>query len=97
MQQVCAGYVYGDYCSGQHAAYAVGLSGVPVFNVNNNCSMGGTALLGDSDTVTIANLYQSNGVIHVVDKVLLSELFSAQVLRRKKPRMVCATRGFRLS
>ena len=73
MQQVYAGYVYGDYCSGQRAAYAVGLSGVPVFNVNNNCSMGATALLGDSDTVTIANLYQSNGVIHVVDKVLLSE------------------------
>ena len=44
VQQVYAGYVYGDSCSGQRAAYAVGLSGVPVFNVNNNCSTGSTAL-----------------------------------------------------
>jgi len=44
VQQVYAGYVYGDSCSGQRAAYAVGMSGVPVFNVNNNCSTGSTAL-----------------------------------------------------
>ena len=44
VQQVYAGYVYGDSCSGQRAAYAVGMSGVPVFNVNNNCSTGLTAL-----------------------------------------------------
>ncbi len=44
IQQVYAGYVYGDSCSGQRAAYAVGLSGVPVVNVNNNCSTGSTAL-----------------------------------------------------
>ena len=44
VQQVYAGYVYGDSCSGQRAAYAVGLSGVPVLNVNNNCSTGSTAL-----------------------------------------------------
>ncbi len=44
VQQVYAGYVYGDSCSGQRAAYAVGMSGMPVFNVNNNCSTGSTAL-----------------------------------------------------
>jgi acetyl-CoA acetyltransferase len=44
MQQVYAGYVYGDSCSGQRAAYEVGMSGVPVINVNNNCSTGSTAL-----------------------------------------------------
>ena len=44
VQQVYAGYVYGDSCSGQRAAYEVGLSGVPVINVNNNCSTGSTAL-----------------------------------------------------
>ncbi len=44
VQQVYAGYVYGDSCSGQRAVYAVGMSGVPVFNVNNNCSTGSTAL-----------------------------------------------------
>lgn len=44
VQQVYAGYVYGDSCSGQRAAYEVGLSGVPLVNVNNNCSTGSTAL-----------------------------------------------------
>ena len=44
VQQVYAGYVYGDSCSGQRAAYDVGLSGVPIINVNNNCASGSTAL-----------------------------------------------------
>lgn len=44
VDQVCAGYVYGDSCSGQAAAYHVGLTGVPVINVNNNCATGSTAL-----------------------------------------------------
>lgn len=44
VQQVYAGYVYGDSCSGQRAAYEVGMTGVPVINVNNNCSTGSTAL-----------------------------------------------------
>jgi acetyl-CoA acetyltransferase len=44
VQQVYAGYVYGDSCCGQRAAYAVGMTGVPVINVNNNCSTGSTAL-----------------------------------------------------
>jgi acetyl-CoA acetyltransferase len=44
IEQVYAGYVFGDSCSGQAAAYHVGLSGVPVINVNNNCATGSTAL-----------------------------------------------------
>jgi len=44
IQQVYAGYVYGDSTSGQRAAYEVGMTGVPVINVNNNCSTGSTAL-----------------------------------------------------
>lgn len=42
--QVYAGYVYADSCAGQRVAYDVGLSGVPVINVNNNCATGSTAL-----------------------------------------------------
>jgi acetyl-CoA acetyltransferase len=42
--QAYAGYVYGDSCAGQRVLYAVGLSGVPIVNVNNNCSTGSTAL-----------------------------------------------------
>ncbi len=44
VQQVYAGYVFGDSTSGQLAAYRVGMTGVPVINVNNNCSTGSTAL-----------------------------------------------------
>ena len=42
--QAYAGYVYGDSCSGQRVLYSVGMSGVPIVNVNNNCSTGSTAL-----------------------------------------------------
>ncbi|MEO8296507.1 MAG: lipid-transfer protein [Burkholderiales bacterium] len=44
VQQVYAGFVYGDSCAGQRAVYEVGFSGVPIINVNNNCSTGSTAL-----------------------------------------------------
>jgi acetyl-CoA acyltransferase len=44
VQQVYAGYVYGDSTSGQSVVYRVGLTGVPVINVNNNCSTGSSAL-----------------------------------------------------
>ncbi|MGL6236781.1 MAG: lipid-transfer protein [Segniliparus sp.] len=38
------GYVYGESTAGQRAVYQLGLTGVPVVNVNNNCSTGSTAL-----------------------------------------------------
>lgn len=44
VHQAYAGYVYGDSTSGQRALYHVGLSGIPIINVNNNCSTGSTAL-----------------------------------------------------
>ena len=43
-EQAYVGYVYGDSTSGQRALYEVGMSGIPVVNVNNNCSTGSTAL-----------------------------------------------------
>lgn len=44
VQQAYTGYVFGDSTCGQRAVYEVGLTGIPVFNVNNNCSTGSTAL-----------------------------------------------------
>jgi len=44
MQQAYVGYVYGDSTAGQRALYEVGMSGIPIVNVNNNCSTGSTAL-----------------------------------------------------
>jgi acetyl-CoA acetyltransferase len=45
IEQAYAGYVFGDSTCGQRAVYDVGLTGIPVFNVNNNCSTGSTALM----------------------------------------------------
>ncbi len=44
LQQGYAGYVYGDSTSGQKAIYRVGMTGIPIINVNNNCSTGSSAL-----------------------------------------------------
>src|SRR4051812_31703907 len=44
MQQAYVGYVYGDSTAGQNVLYRVGMTGVPVVNVNNNCSTGSSAL-----------------------------------------------------
>lgn len=44
VQQAYVGYVYGDSTAGQCAVYEVGMTGIPVINVNNNCSTGSTAL-----------------------------------------------------
>ena len=44
IRQAYAGYVYGDSTSGQNALYRVGMTGIPVINVNNNCSTGSSAL-----------------------------------------------------
>ncbi len=37
--------MYGDSSYGQRAIYQLGLTGIPVVNVNNNCSTGSTALM----------------------------------------------------
>ena len=44
VQQAYVGYVYGDSTAGQRALYEVGMTGIPIINVNNNCSTGSTAL-----------------------------------------------------
>ncbi|MEP9361544.1 lipid-transfer protein [Nocardioides sp. CN2-186] len=44
VQQAYAGYVYGDSTCGQGVAYRVGMTGIPLVNVTNNCSTGSSAL-----------------------------------------------------
>src|SRR5437879_7037691 len=44
VEQAVVGYCYGDSTCGQRAVYQLGLTGIPVYNVNNNCSTGSTAL-----------------------------------------------------
>ena len=44
VEQAFVGYCYGESTSGQRAVYGLGLTGIPVVNVNNNCSTGSSAL-----------------------------------------------------
>lgn len=43
--QAYASYAFGDSACGQTALYRVGMTGIPVVNVNNNCSSGSSALM----------------------------------------------------
>jgi acetyl-CoA acyltransferase len=51
IEQACVGYVYGDSCAGERAVYELGITGIPIYNVNNNCSTGSTALFMASQLV----------------------------------------------
>lgn len=44
VEQAYVGYVYGESTAGQRAVYELGMTGIPIVNVNNNCSTGSTAL-----------------------------------------------------
>jgi len=44
VDQAVAGYVYADSCAGERALYRVGITGIPITNVNNNCASGSSAL-----------------------------------------------------
>jgi acetyl-CoA acetyltransferase len=44
IEQAYVGYVYGDSTAGQRTLYELGMTGIPIFNVNNNCSTGSSAL-----------------------------------------------------
>ena len=45
VKQAYASYVFGDSACGQAALYRVGMTGIPVVNVNNNCASGSSALM----------------------------------------------------
>ncbi|ORY91059.1 thiolase-like protein [Syncephalastrum racemosum] len=45
VEYAAVGYVYGDSTSGQRVLYQLGMTQIPIINVNNNCSTGSTALL----------------------------------------------------
>ncbi|MFF4945171.1 lipid-transfer protein [Streptomyces rubiginosohelvolus] len=45
VEQAPVGYCFQASTAGQRAVYELGLTGVPVYNVNNNCATGSTALM----------------------------------------------------
>ncbi|MNZ42499.1 3-oxoadipyl-CoA/3-oxo-5,6-dehydrosuberyl-CoA thiolase [compost metagenome] len=59
IQQAYASYVFGDSTCGQRVLYNVGMTGIPVLNVNNNCASGSSALY-------LANQAISSGMVDIV-------------------------------
>jgi acetyl-CoA acyltransferase len=45
VEQAPVGYCLQQSTAGQRAVYELGLTGIPVYNVNNNCATGSTALM----------------------------------------------------
>jgi len=43
IEQASVGYCYGDSTYGQRAVYELGMTGIPIYNVNNNCATGSSA------------------------------------------------------
>ena len=68
VQQAYAGYIYGDSTCGQRALYDVGMTGIPIVNVNNACATGSTAIFlarqaiehGAADIVLAVGFEQMN-------------------------------------
>ncbi|KAH7104327.1 thiolase-like protein [Auriculariales sp. MPI-PUGE-AT-0066] len=56
IQHAFVGYCYGDSCTGQRALYGLGMTGIPITNVNDNCSTGSVALYH-------ANQYVKAGIV----------------------------------
>lgn len=56
IQQAYAGYVHADSCAGQTTLYHVGISGIPIYNVNNNCSSGSSAFALAAQAVSGGNV-----------------------------------------
>lgn len=51
VEYATVGYVYGDSTAGQRVLYQLGMTQIPIINVNNNCSTGSTALYQARNTV----------------------------------------------
>ncbi|WP_342659840.1 3-ketoacyl-CoA thiolase [Rhodococcus ruber] len=51
VQRAAVGYVFQPSTAGQRALYEVGLTGIPIVNVDNNCATGSTALMTARDWV----------------------------------------------
>src|SRR5262252_8806149 len=68
VQQAYASYIYGDSTCGQRVLYDVGMTGIPIINVHNNCSSGSNALFlarqaiagGEADIVLVVGFEQMN-------------------------------------
>jgi acetyl-CoA acetyltransferase len=86
VQQAFASYIYGDSTAGQRVLYDVGMTGIPIVNVHNNCSSGSSAIWlarqaiasGEADIVLAVGFEQMNpGALgaHFNDRPVPTERF----------------------
>jgi sterol carrier protein 2 len=89
VRQAYVGYVYGDSTAGQQALYRVGMTGIPIINVNNACATGSTALYlarqvveaGAADVVLALGFEQMNpgalGIVYSDRQTVMGKHFDA--------------------
>ncbi|MFF0051095.1 lipid-transfer protein [Streptomyces sp. NPDC005498] len=88
VQQAYVGYVYGDSTCGQAAVYGLGTTGIPVINVNNNCSTGSTALW-------LARQAVASGAVDCVIAVGFEQMQSGALKGHWDDRPAAMSRGVR--
>ncbi|KAI9778806.1 MAG: hypothetical protein M1839_007896 [Geoglossum umbratile] len=95
VDQGVACYIFGDSTCGQRVFYQFGMTGIPIYNVNNNCSTGATGL-------AIARTMISHGAADCVLVVGFEKMASGSLASIYKDRtrptmttieMMAATRG----
>ncbi|XP_026521668.1 non-specific lipid-transfer protein isoform X2 [Notechis scutatus] len=87
IEQACIGYVYGDSTSGQRAIYhSLGLTGIPIINVNNNCATGSTALFVAGQLIKggLANCVLALGFEKMASGSLATSRFTDRVIPTDK-------------
>ncbi|TQN67223.1 Non-specific lipid-transfer protein [Colletotrichum shisoi] len=83
VEQGVACYCYGDSTCGQRVFYQFGMTGIPIYNVNNNCSTGSTGL-------AMARSFVSSGA---ADCVLVSFFNDRENPTGTTIKMMADTRG----
>lgn len=96
IDQVCVGYVYGESTSGQRAVYQLGLTGIPIYNVNNNCATGSTALFMAKQFIEggIADCVLALGFEKMAKGSLGATLMDRTIPMDKHMMVMVETRGF---
>jgi sterol carrier protein 2 len=56
IQQAAVGYLFGGTCCGQRALYEIGFTGIPIFNVNNACASGSSAVFLGKQIIESGNV-----------------------------------------
>src|SRR5689334_18748157 len=96
VDQGVACYCYGDSTCGQRVFYQFGMTQIPIYNVNNNCSTGATGL-------TLARTFVSSGAADCVLVVGFEKMMPGSLKGfwddRENPtgtsaKMMIETRGF---